>query len=153
MARNTDDGAQLWSCDPSGGISPFLCESGDWQLAAANTIGDTQLTQLNDPEVESISMIVSTSTWLYIGFDTASGVQVYRTDVSTSLTPSSFEGQGGCVAGDPLACPGIGGAGLGDPTSTKILDAKSLTTSGTNNVWVTLGDSSGTGPARLVLIP
>ncbi len=151
FGRNTTAGPQLWACNPAGSASPTRCEPGDWQLAAPNLLGDNQLTQFNNPALTSISMVVATSQYLYVGFDSATGVRVFRTSNPASLLPIDFEGFMGCTANNHPTCEGIGGAGLGDPADTQILDAKALTFDGKSAVWITVGDA--TGAIRLVMIP
>lgn len=152
FGRNTTTGPQLWACNPAGGFDPMRCEGGDWLHAAPNNTGDSQLTQFNNPALTSITMVVATPTHLYVGFDSTSGVQVFRTTMFDNLLPGNFEGTGGCDASmHPTFCQGLGGTGLGDATDTRILDAKALTFSGVATVWVTVGD--GTGALRLVVLP
>jgi hypothetical protein len=144
VARNTTAGPQLWTCSPSGG----KCSSGDWSLVAPNSSGDTQLTQFNDTTLTSITMLVATSSYLYVGFDSASGVQVFRTTNPAVTTRAGFEGQNGCAASNhPASCTGYGGAGLGDVANTRIFDAKAIASS----VWLTTG--SGSNAVALVELP
>ncbi|HUS31467.1 MAG TPA: CARDB domain-containing protein, partial [Kofleriaceae bacterium] len=144
VARNTTAGPQLWACTPSGG----KCDSNDWTLVAANSTGDTQLTQFNDTTLTSITMLVATPTLLYVGFDSANGIQIFRTANSAATARSAFEGLAGCSAANhPAACGGYGGAGLGDVTNTRIFDAKAVGSS----VWLSVGN--GTAPADLVMLP
>ena len=140
------------ACNPAGSAAPTRCEPGDWQLAAPNLLNDNALTQFNNPALTSISMVVATPQYLYVGFDSAAGVQVFRTSNAASLLPVNFEGFMGCAANmHPTTCQGVGGTGLGDPTDTRILDAKALTFGGTSAVWITVGGTSGA--TRLVMIP
>ena len=150
--RNTTTGPQLWSCDPAAGANPTRCEPGDWQLVAANSAGDPLLTQFNDAALTTISMVVATPTELYVGFDGASGVHVFRTANPAASTRADFVGQAGCSAAQhPASCAGLGGAGLGDAGDTRIFDAKLITANGITAPWVSLGD--GTAPVGLVVIP
>ncbi len=152
FGRNTTSGPQLWSCDPSKSTVATRCEPADWTLAAPNIVGDVQLTQFNNSQLTKISMVVATTQYLYVGFDSAQGVQVFRTDDQTALLPIAFEGEAGCMANlHPGSCQGIGGAGLGSPSGTKIFDARAITIGAQSSVWLTVGD--GTGAMRLVMIP
>ena len=45
------------------------CDPGDWSLIAANSSGDTQLSQFNNPNNTHISLLAATQTHLYVGFD------------------------------------------------------------------------------------
>jgi hypothetical protein len=144
--RNTTAGPQLWSCDPGLSGDATACDPADWSLAAANATGDRALTQLGDPGNAAATLLLATPSRLYVGFDDASGVQIFRT---TSATPAArdFEGQGGCAAGT-AGCRGLGGVGLGDPAgNTRIYDAKVLTFGGTSAVYVSVGN--GAGPVRV----
>ncbi|HTL35228.1 MAG TPA: CARDB domain-containing protein [Kofleriaceae bacterium] len=148
VARNTTVGPQLWACSPSAG----KCDSNDWALVAPNSTGDTQLTQFNDTSLTSITMLVATPSYLYVGFDSASGVQVFRTANPAATTRAAFEGQAGCAASNhPGTCAGYGGAGLGDVTNTRIFDGKALTFGTASAVWLTVGN--GTNAVDLVTLP
>lgn len=150
--RNTTAGPQLWSCNPALGAVATRCEPGDWSLVAANTTGDTQLTQFNDTALTSITMVVGTATELYVGFDGATGVHVFKTTSTTASTRADFVGQAGCsAAAHPATCAGIGGAGFGTATDQRIFDAKAITVAGVTSVWVTVGDASSA--SGLVVLP
>jgi hypothetical protein len=152
VARNTTAGPQLWSCTPATSGVANQCDPGDWSLIARNSTGDTNLTQLDDPSLTSITMLVATSEYLYVGYDSASGVQVFRTSASSPTTASAFEGADGCsAAAHPVSCGAYGGAGLGIAGATRILDAKALTFGASTAVWMTIGN--GTGPLSLVMLP
>jgi hypothetical protein len=147
VARNTTVGPQLWACTPTNS----KCNANDWVLVAANTTGDTQLTQFNDPALTSITMLAATPTFLYVGFDSASGVQVFRTSNPATPNRAAFEGADACSAANhPASCDGYGGTGVGDVTHTRIFDGKALTFGPDSSVWLTVGD--GTNPVALVTL-
>ncbi len=147
-ARNTTAGPQLWSCSP---VSS-KCNAGDWILVAPNSSGDTQLTQLDDPGLTSVTMLAATAAYLYVGFDSAAGVQIFRTANPAATTRADFEGQNGCSAAThPATCQGYGGTGLGDAANTRIFDGRALTFGTTSAVWLAIGD--GVNPVSLVMLP
>src|SRR5207302_795742 len=79
VARNTTAGPHLWVCSPG---SDLACDPGDWSLLAANDARDQQLTQFDDPGVSAVSLLATTSTHLYVGFDGSAGLTLFR-----SLSP------------------------------------------------------------------
>jgi hypothetical protein len=148
-ARNTAAGPQLWACTPSSGTQ---CRPGDWSLAAANSVGDSQLTQFNDPANAAITLLAATSQHLYVGFDNATrGVVIYRA-ATLALDISQFHGRLDGPAVDPActgpgaSCPGFGGDGLG-LGATRIFDGKVFNLSGAENLYVAAG--TGTTPVRV----
>lgn len=144
VARNTTVGPQLWTCNPLLG----RCSASDWRLIAPNSAGDTLLTQFDDASLTSITMLVATPAYLYVGFDSAAGVRVFRTTNASAAARGDFEGRDGCSAAQhPATCAGFGGAGLGDPGNTRIFDAKAVG----SRVWMTVGN--GSLPVALVMIP
>ncbi len=148
VGRNTTAGPQLWSCQPT----QAECDAGDWGLVAPNSTGDTLLTQFNDPSLTSMAMLAATPSHLYVGFDSTDGLRVFRTTAPDATTRADFAGAAGCSAGShPATCDGYGGAGFGDPTATRIFDAKAITAAGTTSVWMTIGD--GSSPLSLVRLP
>ncbi|HXJ79011.1 MAG TPA: hypothetical protein VMS64_10050 [Candidatus Methylomirabilis sp.] len=131
---------QLWRCSPSAG--PSQCNPSDWALAAANTSGDTLLSQLGDETNGAATLLVATPNWLYLGFDNGStGIQVYRASVAPQGV-GDFVGENGCVAGT-AGCQGLGGNGFGNPKVTRIFDARAITVGGTTGLWIAAGDGSG----------
>jgi hypothetical protein len=97
-------------------------------------------------------MLVATPTHLYVGFDSSSGLHVFRTTNAAATTRAAFEGTAGCAASNhPSTCAGYGGAGLGDVANTRIFDAKALTFGTSSAVWLTAGN--GTNPVDLVMLP
>ncbi len=145
-ARNTTSGPQLWSCRATANA----CDSDDWQLVAANSTGDTLLSQFDDPALTSLTMLVATASHLYVGFDSAAGVQVFRTANPAAAARTDFEGANGCSAA-LATCDGLGGPGAGAPGNTRIFDAKAITANGTTAVWLTAGDA--TSPLSLLVLP
>jgi hypothetical protein len=128
LARNTTSGPQLWMCNPSSNA----CDTGNWTLVAANQSGDAQLTQMNDPALTAISLLVGTTQHLYVGFDSPSGLRVFR---SADPTPTQ--------AGDFNS---VGAVGLG-ASLTQILDGQALTVGGREFLYLSARPASG--PLRL----
>ena len=159
--RNTTTGPQLWSCNPAATGDPAQCDPGDWSLIAPNSSscflilcsGDTKLTQFDDGALTSITMVVATSQYLYVGFDGSNGIEVFRTANPAAATQADFEGTNGCNAAlhNNNECDGYGTAGLGNPSDTRILDAKALTFGAQTSVWMTIGN--GTTALELVTLP
>jgi hypothetical protein len=129
-ARNTVAGPQLWACAPG---ADGLCDPGDWSLVAPNGSGDAELTQFDDPASVSITLLAATSTHLYVGFDNAGGVAVFRSLVTAPSSRADFQRVG------------PGGLGL---SATRIFDAKAIAFSGSQFVYATVGD--GSSPVQLV---
>ena len=129
-ARNTVAGPQLWACTPG---ADGLCDPGDWSLVAPNGSGDTQLTQFDDPGNSAITMLAATPTHLYVGFDNAGGVGVFRSALAAPASRGDFER--------------VGPPGLG-LSATRIFDAKALVFPGNQSVYATVGD--GVSPLSLV---
>ena len=148
-ARNTTSGPQLWACTPGG---DGACDPADWALIARNTSGDSQLSQFNDPNNASVSLLVATPSHLYIGFDDATdGVRLYRSSTTAPLTLSDFQGHGGCPASAGSAsCPGLGGNGLG-ADATRIFDGRALRYGGADYLYVAAG--TGTGGVTVFRVP
>jgi len=110
--RNTTSGPQLWACSPATTGDAAGCDPGDWTLVAANTSGNLALTQLGATSNASISMVVATASYLYVGFDNATtGLQLHRTALAAP-TAAGFEQ--------------VGTAGLGSAARTRILSAQSI---------------------------
>ncbi len=129
-ARNTVAGPQLWVCTPG---ADGVCDPPDWSLVAPNGSGDAQLTQFDDPASSAITLLAATSTHLYVGFDNAGGLGVFRSALSAPATQADFER--------------VGPPGLG-LSATRIFDGKALVFSSNQSVYATVGDS--TSPAQLV---
>ncbi len=145
--RNTTSGPQLWSCDPAGGADPAACDATDWTLLAADPT--TLRTRLGNPGVTAASMLLATSTHLYLGLDDpARGLHVFRTRAALPGV-SDFTGRDGCVAGTE-GCEGLGGDGLGDAAYLKrIFDAK-VVTGADGHVELFLTAGNGSSPVRVI---
>jgi hypothetical protein len=136
--------AQLWRCDPTqGGVTSSACDVGDWSMAAPNTSGDKALTQLGVATRGAVSVLLATSGYLYLGFDDATaGAQLFRTQAASPVAMPDFQGHNGCAAGT-AGCSGLGGAGLGDATMTRFLDARAVTANGRTTVYVLAAGATG----------
>jgi hypothetical protein len=149
-ARNTTTGPQLWACTPSIGGDPLQCEPGEWSLFVPNTVGDLKLTQLNNGSNTAITLLAATSAHLYVGYNDAGGIQIWRTASATASSISDFSGRTGCTAG-ASGCQGVGGNGLGNG-STRIFDSKVLNFSGQDWAYVSAGTGS-TAPVVSRIVP
>jgi hypothetical protein len=129
-ARNTVAGPQVWACAP--GVDG-ACDPGDWTLVAPNGSGDVELTQFDDPANTAVTLLAATSTHLYVGFDNAGGIGVFRSALSAPASRADFER--------------VGPPGLG-LSATRVFDAKELTFAGAESIYATVGD--GVSPLRLV---
>ncbi len=129
-ARNTIAGPQLWACAPG---ADGVCDPGDWSLIAPNGSGDAQLTQFDDPASSAITLLAATSTHLYVGFNNAGGVGVFRSALAAPASRADFQR--------------VGPPGLG-LSATRIFDAKALVFAGNQSVYATVGD--GVSPLSLV---
>jgi hypothetical protein len=149
--RNTTVGPQLWVCDPATTGDNGQCDPGDWKLVAANTKGTTGLTQLNTASNAKISLVASTPAHLYIGFDNTQGVVLFRTAAAAPAVASDFSGDNGCKASThPAGCAGLGGAGLGQTSNTRLFHAQTASFAGASYLYLTAG--SGSGPVRVFRI-
>jgi hypothetical protein len=149
-ARNTTAGPQLWSCDPSLGSDPQQCEPGDWTLVAPNSSGEVLLTQFDSTSNKAITLLVATSSHLFVGFDSASGIRIFRTALPSASARADFTGQSGCDASQST-CAGIGGTGLGAGL-TRIFDAHAFSLAGAEWIYLAAGDGT-TGPKVFRLAP
>jgi len=147
-ARNTTSGPQLWACAPG---ADLICDPQDWRLLAPNEVGDLALSQFDDPQNTRITLLAATSSRLYVGYNNAAGVVLYRSRVSAPSSRADFEGAAGCDASQaPSSCDGLGGRGLG-AGATRIFDGRVLTYGGKDYVYLTAGNgSSGFRAFRLV---
>ena len=152
VGRNTTDGPQLWRCNPTATASATDCDAGDWELVAANAVGDSELTQFNNSNNRTIGLVAATSTSLYVGFNNeADGMMVFRSRVQPA-SASDFEGEAGCSAANhPGGCSGIGGGGFGDTDIEEVFDAKALTFGSVEGLFFAAGGGLTT-PARLYRI-
>jgi len=146
-ARNTTSGPQLWACAPG---ADLVCDPQDWQLLAPNGVGDLAVSQFDDPQNVRIALLAATSSRLYVGYNNAAGVVLYRSRVSAPSSRADFEGAAGCDASRaPSSCDGLGGRGLG-AGATRIFDGRVLTY-GKDYLYLTAGNgSSGFRVFRLV---
>jgi len=133
-ARNTVDGPQLWMCSPASSGLALQCDPGDWSLFAPNSSGDSQLTQFESADNQSISLLVATSDTLFVGFDNPNGIELWKTTAGGTEPPevTDFER--------------IGTGGLGSSNLRRIFSATALETGGTSYLYLTGGD--GTGAVR-----
>ena len=147
-ARNTTAGPQLWACAPGPDQS---CDPADWVLLAANGVGDTGLSQFDDPQNVRVALLAATSGHLYVGYNNVAGLVLYRSRASAPSSRADFEGAAGCDASlAPSSCDGLGGRGLG-AGATRIFDGRVLTYGGKDYVYLTAGNgSSGFRLFRLV---
>ncbi len=135
-ARNTTAGPQLWVCAPGPNLA---CDPPDWTLLAPNDVGDPTLSQFDDPQNAAVTLLVATSTRLYVGYNNASGLVLYRSRGNAPSSRADFEGAGSCDASTaPASCDGLGGRGLGIG-ATRIFDGRVLTYGGTDYVYLTAG--------------
>ncbi len=149
-ARNTHGSyraPQLWRCDPAASGDATACDRPDWSLAARDSSGS--FSRMNDDSNGAMTLLAATPAWLYVGYDSALGIQLFRTQAASPRV-EDFRGQGGCAAGNPWDCRGLGGGGLGDNRNRYILDAQVLTVDDVTALYVATGD--GTGPVRVYRI-
>ncbi len=149
--RNTTDGPQLWSCDPNRTIPTLGCDAGDWSHIAPNSSGDALLSQFDNSNNTSLSMVVATSSAVYVGYDNPDdGVVVFRSTLAAPATRADFTGAGGCDAAlHPTSCGGVGGNGFGQPQRfTRIFDATVVVEGENEYVYLVVGD--GTQPPAVV---
>jgi hypothetical protein len=140
-------GPQLWSCAPTG--AKQQCNAGDWSLVAPNfPPRNVFLTQMQDAKNTAITLLASADGFLYVGFNNAGGVQIYRTANAAAATQADFTGQNGCIAGGS-GCTGISGNGLGQGV-TRIFDGRAISLFGSAAVYLTAG--TGTSPVSLFRI-
>ncbi|HPV43407.1 MAG TPA: hypothetical protein PKX40_19665 [Spirochaetota bacterium] len=112
---------QLWKCVPGGNGD---CESGEWSLVAATS----GVTNMGVSANHSITMVIKNGSRLYIGYDSASGVQVWRTKsgVTNPSLASDFEQ--------------VGTTGLNDPTNMQqIFSALSINQGSDYNLYICTG--------------
>jgi hypothetical protein len=142
LARNTNNGPQLYACTPAATGAPADCEPQDWAPVAPNTSNNTALTQLEDTGNTRITLLLATARHLYVGFNNPAGAHVYRTASSTPAAVGDFTGRGGCLAGT-AGCVGLGGQGLGAGADVTQLHASTvLTDAGRDFVYLTAGTAA-----------
>jgi hypothetical protein len=144
LARNTLQGPQLFACSPAKTAPVEHCDSEDWSLVAPNTrLSDSQLTQFNNPDNQSLSLLVATARHLYVGFDNPQGLVLLRTASATPATVADFQGVAGCSATlHPQGCAGLGGSGLG-AGATRVFHGLAVDLGSTEAVYLTAGTGSG----------
>ncbi len=143
-ARNTTVGPQLWACTPGADLE---CAPSEWALIANNSLGDTSLSQFNAAGNTSIGLLAATASSLFVGFNNAGGVVIYKTTAVAPAARSDFRGASGCVASGP-ACQGLGNNGLGAPASNRqIFDSRVLTFAGSS--WLYLVTGNGTSAVQV----
>ena len=120
-------------------------------LLAPNGLGDTGLSQFDDPQNVRVTLLAATSSHLYVGYNNIAGLVLYRSRVGAPSSRTDFEGAAGCDASQaPSSCDGLGGRGLG-ASATRIFDGRVLTYGGKDYVYLTAGNgSSGFRVFRLV---
>jgi hypothetical protein len=122
--------------DPSTGA--FLgCLPSDWLRIATN---------FGDPGSSTLTALFASASHLYVGYDNASGAALFRTSAAAPAGEADFTGHLSCTA----PCTPLGGAGFGDPTNTRVLDARAIPFGAVDEVWAVLG--SGASPARVFRI-
>ncbi|TMB29240.1 MAG: hypothetical protein E6J65_03025 [Deltaproteobacteria bacterium] len=129
FARNTTSGPQLWACSPATGQP---CTSTDWAQVAPNTTGNLQLSQFDDPTLGTVSLLAATAQHLYVGYDSAGGVALFRSTTTAPSAGADFQ---------RWATSGLG-ANL-----TQIVDGHALTF-GTRE-YVYLSARSASGPVQV----
>ena len=128
-ARNTTAGPQLWVCAPA---ASQPCTASDWTQVAPNSTGNPPLSQFDNSSLGTVSLLVATSQHLYVGYDSAGGIALLRSTVSSPATRSDFQ---------PWATAGLG-ANL-----TQIVDGQALTFG--PNEFVYLSARAASGPVRV----
>jgi hypothetical protein len=116
---------QLWKCTPTGG-GGTTCGAGDWSLVAEN--GATGKSNMGVAANTKVSVLVTNGTQMYIGFDSASGVQMWRTKsgVTNPSAATDFEQ--------------IGATGLGDAANNlELYSAVSMSQLGVYYLYVSTG--------------
>ena len=66
------------------------CDPGDWSLVAANSTGNTLLTQFDEPGNTALSLLMATSRSLFVGFNNGTkGAVVLRSSGATPVPTAS----------------------------------------------------------------
>src|SRR5207248_8333903 len=86
-ARNITSGPQLWVCAPPAGQP---CTSADWTQVAPNSTGSPPLSQFDDSTLGTVSLLVATSQHLYVGYDSAGGIALFRSTVPSPAARTDF---------------------------------------------------------------
>ncbi|EKO16685.1 Ig-like domain-containing protein [Leptospira kirschneri] len=115
---------QLWKCDPTLTGDTTTCEAEDWSLVGDNGTG---FTNFGDDSNHSMTMVVASGSYLYVGFDNENGIQIWRTNLENPGSSSHDW--------EPI---GIGG--LRDVTNRQIYSAISGMNFGVNFVYISVGN-------------
>ncbi|EKR09519.1 lipoprotein adhesin LigB [Leptospira kirschneri] len=115
---------QLWKCDPTLTGDTTTCEAKDWSLVGDNGTG---FTNFGDDSNHSMTMVVASGSYLYVGFDNENGIQIWRTNLENPGSSSHDW--------EPI---GIGG--LRDVTNRQIYSAISGMNFGVNFVYISVGN-------------
>jgi hypothetical protein len=119
IARNTTQGPQLWKHDGAA----------TWTLIADDDADGITELGAGYSDNASITMLIANDTWLYVGFDNGSGIQIFRTNAADPLVEADFQ----TVTND--------GFGQGSDVTT-IYHALSIEDNGTDYLWVLCGKNS-----------
>ncbi len=117
---------QLWKCDPTLTGDKTSCEADDWSLVGDNGTGFTNFGNVSN---HSMTMVVASGSYLYVGFDNENGIQIWRTNLQNPDHSSNSWEQ-------------VGGNGLGDITNRQIYSAITVSNLGVNYVYVSTGQSN-----------
>jgi hypothetical protein len=142
LARNTSAGVpELWVFTPRhDALGRFLgcaADRSDWRLVA---------TGFGDAGNGKVTALFASRSWLYVGFDNASGLQLFRTQAVAPAGEADFRGGRGCTA----PCEPVGSAGFGDAGNVAFLDARAIRFGSVDQVWATVGTTAG--PVRVFRI-
>jgi hypothetical protein len=130
-------GGELWMCRPATldlGLS-IQCGPLDWTLVVPASAARGNAT-----------VLVATSTHLYLGFNGTSGVQLFRTSNPAPSGLADFQGAAGCAAGT-AGCQGQGGDGFGDASLKRFLGAHAFDFGAGPLLYVSVGDTAAIPPA------
>ncbi|EQA72229.1 Ig-like domain-containing protein [Leptospira noguchii] len=117
---------QLWKCDPTLTGDKTSCEADDWSLVGDNGTGFTNFGNVSN---HSMTMVVASGSYLYVGFDNENGIQIWRTNLQNPDHSSNSWEQ-------------VGRNGLGDITNRQIYSAITVSNLGVNYVYVSTGQSN-----------
>lgn len=117
---------QLWKCDPSLSGNSTLCDAGDWSVVGDDGSGFTNFGNVSN---HSMTMAVANGSYLYVGFDNESGIQIWRTNIANPGSASNVWEQ-------------VGGSGLGDATNRQIYSAIAGSDAGVNYIYVSVGKNN-----------
>jgi hypothetical protein len=87
-ALNTTSGPQLWRCSPAAGQP---CTSSNWTQVAPNEAGNLLLSQFDDSSLSTVSLLVATSQHLYVGYDSAAGIALFRSTTAAPAAQADFQ--------------------------------------------------------------